>query len=385
MNVTRIRHLENALRHFEASSSSSDISNLSIESHLRAYFRAHKSKVSATDRTWISDNFKDLYRWRGLVSHFTCPNPTTSDLLRTYLGNTTWRVYSESKSLSDYIRVSMPEALFAKLASSYGKQKAIAIGRIWNEKPSTFVRINPLLVDREDLIKKLSATGVRVEKTLSSDLGLRITKCDNISDITELKTNSIALQDESCQVVGSQVAVQAGQKVLDFCCGSGGKSLVFAPSLKGKGHLFLHDINRSFLIQARHKVRSAGIHNFTILSPKSDMLKNLKGRMDWVLVDVPSTGTGCYRRYPDRKWLYSDSLVEEKVQIQRQIFEEALKYLKKGGRIVYSTSSILPDENAEQVKYFCENMGLYLSMEPRYALPQSHGMDGYFCAVLEYQ
>ena len=383
MNVTRVRHLENALNHFGKSVKSPDVPVVSIDSHLRNYFRAHKGKLTSSDMEWLSDKFKDVYRWRGLVGHFATGGDSPADLLRVYFGNGGWRSYSDSKSLAEHVRTSMPEALFARLSSHYGKSKAVDIGRIWNERSTTFLRVNTLVQDREQVLKALTERGISAEKTLVSDIGLKVGHIEDIVTVPEVRDHACGLQDESCQTVGLQVAVSPGQKVMDFCSGSGGKSLVFGSQLKGSGHLFLHDVNTNFLAQAKRKLRDANIKNFTCVPNDSPQLKRLVRKMDWVLVDPPSTGSGHYRRYPDRKWLFSDESLSEKIQIQREIFKEAIKFMKKGGKIVYSTSSILPEENAEQIKYFCNIHSLYLTAEPVYALPQSRGMDGFFCAVME--
>jgi len=383
MNVTRVRHLENALSHFDRTIRSSTAPALSIESHLRNYFRAHKGKLNTADTDWLADKFKDVYRWRGLINHFSSGSDSASDILRVYFGNGGWRSYSDSRTLPEHVRVSMPESLYSRLASHYGKSKALDIGNIWNEKPNTFLRVNTLVADREEVFKGLTERGISSEKTVVSDVGLKVGHIEDLTTVPEFKDHACALQDESCQIVGAQVAVQPGQKVLDYCAGSGGKSLVFGPDLNGKGHLFLHDVNENFLVQARRKLRDAKIKNFTCVAADSPQLKKLYRKMDWVLVDPPSTGSGHYRRYPERKWLFSEESLAEKIEIQKEIFKNALKFMKKGGKIVYSTSSILPEENAEQIKYFCNTHNLYLSEEPVYALPQSRGMDGFFCAILE--
>lgn len=383
MNVLRVRHLENALSHFEKSFTLAQAPHTSIDSHLRSYFRAHKTKLTAEDKDWLSEKFKDMIRWRGLIQNFSKESSTASDILRTYFGNGTWRHYSNSKTLPEHTRTSMPEGLFTRLCQSYGKEKSIEIGQIWNESSPTFVRVNPLIDDRERVLKFLASKGLSVEKTSTSDFGIRVVRNETFASLPELKEHVFDIQDESCQIIGQQVKVSPGDKVLDFCSGSGGKSLVFAPSLKGKGHLFLHDVNERYLTQARNKMRNSRIKNFSILAPGSPQLDLLKRKMDWIIVDVPSTGSGQFRRYPERKWMYSDAYLDRIVELQRSIFSDSLKYLKKRGKIVYSTSSVLPEENLEQVKYFCDKHKLYLVHEPVYSLPQSRGMDGFFSAVLE--
>ena len=385
MNVNRVRHLENAISHSDRNNSISDLPRVSIDSHLRSYYRAHKTKITNEDKEWLSSKFKDIFKWRGLIQHFTKEPADVSGQLRTYFGNHTWRSYTNSKAIPEHTRLSMPEPLYRQLLKHHGKEKSADIGNLWNEKAPTFLRVNPLVDDRDRVVKFLSSKGISVDKTETSPLGLRMSRSEKLESLPELADHVFDMQDESCQIVGMQVAVKPGDKVIDYCCGSGGKSLVFGPSLQGKGHLYLHDVNGRYLTQAKKKMRAARIKNFSALvagCPQTDLLRR---RMDWVLVDAPSTGSGQYRRYPDRKWLFSDELLESTVETQRMIFKEALRYLKKSGKIVYSTASIFPEENLEQVKYFCNQHGLYLTQEPVHSLPQSHGMDGFFCAVLERQ
>lgn len=378
MNVLRVRHLENALTHWERSHSVLDIPKMSLDSHLRSYYRAHKSKLSVDDKEWLSEKAKDIFRWQGLLKHFT-PTPwTVSSQLRTFFGNESWRSYANSKTLEDHVRLSMPESLFEVLRRNFGKEKASSIASIWNESSPTFVRVNTLVEDRDRVLKHLSAKKIFSEKTLHSSIGLKLSRSSKISSLSELKEHVFDMQDESSQIVGMQVQVQPGDKVLDFCAGSGGKSLVFGPNMAGKGHLFLHDVNQRYLMQARQKLRNAKIRNFTLSSPVQ------KRSMDWILIDVPSTGTGSFRRYPDRKWLFTNELLEKSIALQREIFAQALPFLKKRGKIVYATASILPEENMHQVQYFCDTHKMYLSGEPVHALPQSHGMDGFFSATLEF-
>lgn len=386
MNVLRVRHLENALSHWEKNNLLPDYPRMSLDSHLRSYYRAHKTKLSVADKDWLSETVKEFLRWRSLVQNFTQPPFTSSSLLRTFFGTESWRSYSNSKTLPDHVRLSMPEALCEQLQLSFGKEKTAKIANVWNERSPTFVRVNTLVDERERLIKHLASKGIIADKTTNSPIGLRMPRSEKVEGLEELKEHAFDIQDESCQMVGLHVGVKPGEKVLDFCSGSGGKSLVIGPALQSKGHLFLHDVNPKYLVQAKQKLRNAKIKNFTTIPPQSDQLRLLRNKMDWVLVDVPSTGSGQFRRYPERKWLYSAELLERTVSVQQEIFSAALKFLKpKTGKIVYATSSILPAENIEQVKFFCQTHKLYLSSEPVHSLPQSRGMDGFFSAILERQ
>ncbi len=105
--------------------------------------------------------------------------------------------------------------------------------------------------------------------------------------------------------------------------------------------------------------------------------------MDWVLVDAPCSGTGTLRRNPDMKWKFEEQMLQRLVAEQRQIFEQALAYVKPGGHIVYATCSVLPQENEQQMAYFLNAFGLEMIGQPFHSFPAPHAMDGFFGVVFK--
>jgi 16S rRNA C967 or C1407 C5-methylase (RsmB/RsmF family) len=148
--------------------------------------------------------------------------------------------------------------------------------------------------------------------------------------------------------------------------------------MEGKGSLFLHDIRKSALQEARKRLKKAGVQNGQFLPPGHAVFKQLKQKCDWILVDVPCTGTGTLRRSPEMKWRLRPESIAELTLLQRQIFEEALQYLKPTGRITYATCSILAKENQEQVDYFLSHFPLHVKGEPLSTFPKVEEMDGFF-------
>ena len=109
----------------------------------------------------------------------------------------------------------------------------------------------------------------------------------------------------------------------------------------------------------------------------------LSEKCDWVLLDVPCSGTGTIRRNPDMKWKFSFNRLEELLDTQEKIFEESLYYLKPGGRIAYTTCSILQEENLNQVVKFCNKFGMKIEDDNIFqTLPKSKQMDGFFSVTL---
>jgi 16S rRNA C967 or C1407 C5-methylase (RsmB/RsmF family) len=199
----------------------------------------------------------------------------------------------------------------------------------------------------------------------------------------EFKNGLFEVQDEASQLVSFLLDAKPGQQVLDFCSGSGGKTLGFAHKLSARGQIYLHDIRDYVLGEAKKRLKRAGIQNAQVLYFNDPKKSRLKKTMDWVLVDAPCSGSGTLRRNPDMKWRFNPSSIENLEQEQRQIFTEALSYVKPGGKIIYATCSILPQENQDQVNYFLSKFPLKLLQAPLETFPVDGGMDGFFAAVFE--
>ena len=196
-----------------------------------------------------------------------------------------------------------------------------------------------------------------------------------------LKKDCFEIQDEASQLIAALVEAEPGQHVLDYCSGSGGKTLAFAHRLDKKGQIYLHDIRPAILEQARKRLKRADIQNAQPLPAGHANLKKLRKKMDWTFVDAPCTGTGTLRRNPDQKWKFSSELLNRLLGEQRTIFERALSYVKPGGKIIYATCSMLAQENEDQVEHFLKTYDLKLAHPPFSSLPAPGAMDGMFAAV----
>lgn len=381
MNATRVRHLENALGLFEHTRKT-ETPFLPLDLFLRRYFQAHKF-LDSKDRAWIADKTYELHRWRGLIDHLTDKPHNWVNRMRTFFMNQRWRAQTQNMKLPHHVRCSFPEELFARFERALGTKGAIDLCDTLNEPAMTCLRVNVSRISRDKVYAFLASRSVPVEKTLTSKVGLLLASKQKLLELPEYKLGYFEIQDESSHLIAQQVDAKPGELVMDYCAGSGGKALCFAPPMLNRGQVYLHDNRDTKLFEARSRMRKADIKNYTIVPPSHPLLPKLRGKMDWVLVDAPCSQTGAIRRNPDMKWTYSDDRLWRWVAQQREIFELALKYLKDDGKIVYATCSTLEEENAQQVRFFCDKFGLYLSQPPLHALPQSRGMDGFFCATME--
>lgn len=362
------RHLEQILRDFPPSRKPLDL-------FLSQYFRAHRS-LGASDRRIIGNILYGMVRWKSLIDHFAPQDPIT------FYENLNWEKALSDPSIPLHARLGLPEFLFNRFSSHFGFDKTVELGKILNETAPTTIRANLLKTTREKLVDLLNQK-FPVSPCTASSTAIRIHKREPLFSLPEFKEGLFEMQDEGSQIVAHLVKAGPTDCVLDYCSGSGGKTLAFAPSMEGKGQIYLTDIRTSALMEARKRLKRAGIQNAQCLPQGHNQLKKLIGKCDWVLIDVPCSGTGTLKRNPDQKWLITSSLIEKFTATQREIAKEAIRYVKPGGHLVYVTCSLLPEENSYQIEHFIKTLPVSLAQEPLLLLPESQGMDGFFCAILK--
>ncbi len=363
-------HLFQLLRRFENQ-------HLPLDLFLSQYFRAHKA-LGSKDRKLIAEAVYGMTRWRTLLDHLIDRDPSWEKryaIFRQFQPTN----YLYVNSIPLHVRVSFPEQLFDLLLKAYGEERAIYLAQVSNTPAPIAVRVNPLKTTREKLLAHLQ-NQFDVTPCEKSKLGIEFKKREPLVALPEFKAGHFEIQDEASQLVADMMDVKPKQHVLDYCAGAGGKSLAFAHKMEGSGQLYLHDIRPYILDQAKKRCKRAGIQNAQFLSP---LPKNLKGKMDWVLVDAPCTGTGTLRRNPDQKWKFEHELLDRLVIAQREIFEKALEYVKPGSHIVYATCSLLKEENEQQVDYFIKTHSLKMVGSPFCSHPSYGGMDGFFAATFQ--
>ncbi len=359
---------------------------LPLDVFLRNYFRQHTA-VGSKDRKEICEAIYAMIRWLALIDYICKKNQISERSLTWEMRFHTYATMSLKDYLYDasipaHIRCSFPKTFYQLLADSLGEEKAFKFCISSNEPAPTTVRANLLKTNRETLLKQWKGQH-KVSACKYASTAIRFEEKINFFGSPEFKEGLFEVQDEASQLIADLVAVKPGDRFLDYCAGSGGKSLAIAPKLEGKGQLFLHDIRPLALQEAKKRLKRAGIQNAQPLPADSPNKKLIKERMDWILVDAPCTGTGTLRRNPDMKWKFDKQLLDRLVQEQRQIFKEALAYLKPGGRIVYATCSVLPQENLSQAAYFLENFSLEQIGEPFSSIPLPNEMDGFFGIVFK--
>ncbi len=307
------------------------------------------------------------------------------------------------KSLSRAVRDSLPDWLDERLS---GLHDADALIQALNKPAPLDVRVNPLKADRAEMLESLrngAAARYSPEPTPYSPWGIRMQGRPPVNRWPMFEKGEIEVQDEGSQILAALVAPKRGEMIIDYCAGAGGKTLLLGALMRSTGRLYAFDVSAARLARAKPRFARSGLSNIVpvVINPENDQrVKRLRGKAQRVLVDAPCSGLGTLRRNPDLKWRqHPDSLVELR-QMQASILRQASRCVAPGGRLVYATCSVLPEENEEQVEAFlaenpefslldassivvdrCKNLtleGPYLSMRP-----DVHNTDGFFAAVME--
>jgi 16S rRNA (cytosine967-C5)-methyltransferase len=254
----------------------------------------------------------------------------------------------------DAIRADLPDWLAARFAEAFGGDW-VAEAEALAARPPLDMRVNTLLAEREAVERELSPFEARPSPL--SPAGLRIDpiagdrRHPNVQVEAAFQTGQFEIQDEGSQIVALLAGPAAGQRVLDYCAGAGGKTLALGAAMGNAGEIHAFDADRSRLAPIHERLRRAGLSNVEVHAPRDD-LSPLEGAMDLVLVDAPCTGTGTWRRRPDAKWRLSEGTLAKRMAEQDGVLDRASGFVRPGGRLAFVTCSLLPEENGRRVEAF---------------------------------
>jgi 16S rRNA (cytosine967-C5)-methyltransferase len=266
-----------------------------------------------------------------------------------------------------YVRGNFPEWLAPSLAAVFGDD-AVAEGEALAARAPLDLRVNTLKATREKVQAALAH--LNAEPTPLSPVGLRLPLLPEgrnpslAGEPTYIK-GLVEIQDEGSQIAALFCAAKAGEQVLDLCAGGGGKSLALAAQMENRGQIYATDRDAARLKGIYPRLDRAGTRNIQLRSPRrgSDVLGDLAGHCDLVLIDAPCTGTGVWRRNPDAKWRIRPGALEQRMKEQDQILAKSAEFVKAGGRIIYVTCSLLKEENEDRLAHFLENHADFAPIE----------------------
>jgi len=293
--------------------------------------------------------------------------------------------FDELSNIRKY-RESLPDWIDEICLKALGEKLWNAESAALNVQAEVILRTNTLKTNKETLRKALLDEGIVVEPIKGYASALRLPERANVFVTESFKKGFFEVQDASSQLVSEYLDVKPGQRVVDTCAGAGGKSLHLAALMENKGQLISMDIYGSKLKELKRRARRNNAHNIETREIESTkVFKKLYGSADRVLIDAPCTGLGVLRRNPDSKWKMQPEFLEKITKTQHDIIRSYSKIVKPGGKMVYATCSILPQENNDQVVSFLaseEGKDFSLVKENKIYASKS-GFDGFYMALLE--
>lgn len=292
------------------------------------------------------------------------------------------------------IRYSHPKWLVKRLLNLLGRQDAEAFLAANNEIAPMTVQVNTLKTTATELAEELQAAGVGVKNHAWIPDCLELSGSGDLTALRSFQAGEFFVQDSAAKLVSLIAQPKSEMTVIDVCAAPGGKSFGAAVAMKNQGEIFACDLHENKLKRVREGAERLGldcIHTFsadgTVNRPEWN------NSADVVLADVPCSGLGIIRKKPDIRYKSPEDLFTLTV-VQSAILENAARYVKSGGTLIYSTCTILPEENSQIVDEFLahheefrretfEIPGPIGKTEGELTLwPQSHGTDGFYICCL---
>lgn len=275
---------------------------------------------------------------------------------------------------------SFPDFIYDRLVKYKGGEWAAKVASALNEKAEVVIRTNILRIDREGLQSILGGEGIESRPTDHSPFGLILKERTNLNSLKSFKDGLFEVQEEASQLIGLFVDPKGGETIIDACAGAGGKTLLMAMIMRGEGRIVASDTNIGKLKTLKERAKHAHVKNIEVVLPHK--LKDYyRDSADAVLIDAPCTGTGTLRRNPDLKWRLNENDIANCIKMQKEILTDSALLVKRGGRLIYVTCSILPDENEEIAEWFKKKSGWELNGDYFRTDPSLQPMDGFFAAI----
>jgi 16S rRNA (cytosine967-C5)-methyltransferase len=261
-----------------------------------------------------------------------------------------------------------PEWLDPQLAAAFGAERAEEGAALASRAPLD-LRVNTLKADRDAAAAALAE--LHPKPCRWSPTGLRIAlgadaRSPGIHAEPAFVKGWIEIQDEGSQLAALFAGAKPGEQIVDLCAGAGGKTLALAAAVGNHGQLYATDSDKRRLAPIHERLARAGARNVQVRTPRvgKDVMADLAGRADLVLVDAPCSGSGAWRRNPDAKWRIRPTAFEHRLTEQAAILDRAATLVKPGGRVAYVTCSVLDAENGAQVRSFLARNDTFAVVPP---------------------
>lgn len=353
----------------------------------------------ARDRRFIAETIYDIVRWYRLFRELSKAEENEYwKLLAVWcLWNKTefpdWeemKGVDRKKVLARYEEVKSERKIRESIPDWLDELGEKEIGANWtnelealNESAAVVLRTNTLKISRHELQLQLEEEEIITEAPMEFPDGLLLEQRQNIFTRQAFKDGLFEVQDAGSQLIAPFLQVKPGMRVVDACAGAGGKALHLAALMNNQGRIIAMDTEEWKLTELKKRARRAGVGNIeTRVIESSKTIKRLENSADRLLLDVPCSGLGVLKRNPDAKWKLTPDFIDRVRELQQHILQDYSNIIKAGGVLVYSTCSLLPSENEEQVKKFLQANSNFELEEEKSFMP-SEGFDGFYMARIK--
>lgn len=276
---------------------------------------------------------------------------------------------------------SFPEWLVARWAGRVESPQLLRLGFWFNTPPRPTLRVNTLVTTRELLLARLREAGIGAEEGRHPH-AIRLAQSVRVTTLPGFDEGWFAVQDESAMEAATRLAVQPGERVLDLCAAPGGKTLHLAALMRNEGEIIAADSDQRRLKQVADSARRLHASIITCETIPADTSRLPAGPFDAVLLDVPCSNTGVLGKRPEVRWRLTPADLVELPQIQSRLLQAALRLVRPGGRLLYSTCSIEPEENGQLIQRVLRKQKRLRLVEERLHWP-GEPCDGAYQALLQ--
>jgi len=300
---------------------------------------------------------------------------------------------------------SHPRWMVERWLERFGWANTVKLCEYNNAPAELWIRVNTLRCTPETLHERLWQEGCVVERSALVPEGLLLKAAPPLDTLPSFQEGLFTVQDESSMLVGYAVSPEPGMEVLDVCAGPGGKTTHLAQMMQNRGTILACDLHEHRTRLIEENAARLGIDIIrTMVGDASLLDRHLQKQYPLVLVDAPCSGLGVLRRRPDSRWRKQPEGIKELAELQGKILESVYQLLAPGGRVIYSTCTIEPEENSQVIEAFLrkhsdlrrvdltpyfpyapktEEEKAELAMGQRQYLPFRDGIEGFFIAALQ--
>ncbi len=366
-------------------------------------FATHK-KWGKKDRNFVAETIYDMVRWKSRIEAaqeekinqqnlfasigvwFILKGETQLPDFKEFKGLDPIKILEQYNAKKEFpkVKYSFPDWLYNYGKNQLGETQWQKELEELNTPAKTILRCNTQKISLKKLQESLLSEAIETDVIEGYPHALALKSKQNILNSQSYKNGLFQIQDASSQLVAPFLQVETNQLVIDACAGAGGKSLHLSNLMQNQGKIIAMDIYGFKLaeLERRKKLSGDKIIKIRLIKNNEDLIA-YKNTADRVLLDVPCSSMGVLRRNPAIKWNLSAEKLEEIILQQESILNLYATLLKPtGGILVYSTCSIFPTENQDQVQKFLQTNSNFKLLEQKIVLPSASGFDGFYMASL---